>query len=113
MFEVVRYVTESGTDVFGELLANLRDPRAAAKIVVRIDRLAAGNPGDSKKLQGGLSELRIDWGPGYRVYFARVGRRLLLLLCGGDKKSQAADIEKAIEYLNDYRRRTNTQDKGS
>ena len=59
--EVIRYATESGSDVFGQWLANLRDPRAAAKIVVRIDRLAAGNLGDCKKLRGGVSELRIAW----------------------------------------------------
>lgn len=106
MVEVIRYVTESGRDVFGEWLADLHDPRAAAKIVVRIDRLAAGNLGDCKKLRGGVSELRIDWGPGYRVYFATPTKTSVLLLCGGDKRKQAADIKKAINFWNDYQRRT-------
>jgi len=103
--EVIRYVTESGSDVFGHWLANLRDPRAAAKIVVRIDRLAAGNLGNCKKLRGGVSELRIDWGPGYRVYFATPTKTSVLLLCGGDKRKQAADIKKAIKCWNDYQQR--------
>jgi putative addiction module killer protein len=104
--ELRRYLTASGRDVFGEWLSRLRDARTRAKIVARIDRLSAGNFGDAKALRGGLFELRIDWGPGYRVYYALVGRSCVLLLCGGDKGKQASDIKRALEYLKDYRERT-------
>jgi putative addiction module killer protein len=79
---------------------------AAARIAIRIDRLALGNFGDCKALREGVSELRIDWGPGYRLYFGRLGRESVLLLCGGDKRKQSADIERAIDYLKDYKERT-------
>jgi putative addiction module killer protein len=72
VIEVRRYLTKTGRDVFGEWLAGLKDNRTRAKIVARIDRLSAGNFGDCKSLRGGLFELRIDWGPGYRVYYAPV-----------------------------------------
>jgi putative addiction module killer protein len=104
--ELRRYLTGSGRDVFGEWLAGLRDARTKAKIVARIDRLSAGNFGDCKALRGGLFELRINWGPGYRVYYALVGRACVLLLCGGDKRKQSSDIKRALEYLKDYRERT-------
>ncbi len=107
--EVLRYVTESGKDVFGVWLAALGDERAAAKISVRIDRLAAGNFGDCKTLQDGVSELRIDWGPGYRVYYGMAGRSCVLLLCGGDKRKQSADIKRAVGYWKDFQRRTRKQ----
>ena len=97
-----------GKDVFDEWLSDLADARAQAKIATRIDRLAAGNFGDCKPLQKGLSELRIDWGPGYRVYYAMVGKVCVLLLCGGDKRKQSADINRAIEYLTDYQERGET-----
>jgi putative addiction module killer protein len=104
--EVRRYLTRSGRDMFGEWLAELTDVRAKAKIVARIDRLSAGNFGDCKSLRGGLFELRIDWGPGYRIYYATVGQALVLLLCGGDKRKQSSDVRRALEYLKDYRKRT-------
>jgi len=104
--EVRRYLTEAGKDVFGDWLSGLRDTRTKAKIIARIDRLSAGNFGDCKALKGGLFELRIDWGPGYRIYYALVGKACVLLLCGGDKRKQAADIKRALEYLKDYRERT-------
>ncbi|MGB9196799.1 MAG: type II toxin-antitoxin system RelE/ParE family toxin [Terriglobales bacterium] len=106
MIEIRRYFTSSGRDVFGEWLAELKDVRTRAKIVARIDRLAAGNFGDCKPLRGGLSELRVDWGPGYRVYYALVGKERVLLLGGGDKRKQSSDIKRALEYLKDYRERT-------
>jgi putative addiction module killer protein len=74
--------------------------------MARIDRLSLGNFGDCKALGGGLFELRIDWGPGYRVYYALIGRACVLLLCGGDKRKQVSDIRRALEYLKDYRERT-------
>lgn len=104
--ELRRYVTPDGKDVFGEWLARLRDARAQAKIVVRLDRVAAGNFADCKSLRGGLCELRIDWGPGYRVYYAMIGKTCVLLLAGGDKRKQSSDIERALAYLKDYRQRT-------
>jgi putative addiction module killer protein len=104
--ELRRYLTASGRDVFGEWLAGLRDTRTKAKIIARLDRLSAGNFGDCKALRGGLFELRINWGPGYRVYYALVDRVCVLLLCGGDKRKQSSDIKRALEYLKDYRERT-------
>jgi putative addiction module killer protein len=106
MMEILRYVTQSGNDVFGEWLVELGDDRAAAQIAVRINRLAAGNFGDCKSLRDGVWELRIDWGPGYRVYYAMAGKTCVLLLCGGDKRKQAADVKRAVEYWNDYKQRT-------
>jgi len=109
MLEILRYVTESGKDVFGEWLDGLRDIQAAAKIIVRIDRLSTGNVGDCKPVAGAISEIRIDWGPGYRVYYAMVDRTTVLLLCGGDKRKQAADIKRAVRYWEDFQRRTKDQ----
>ena len=83
------------TEIYERWFAKLRDENARAKILVRIRRLSLGNMGDAKAVGGGVSELRIDYGPGYRVYFVKRGKALVLLLCGGDKKSQPADIEKA------------------
>lgn len=83
----------------------LRDVQAQARIAARIDRLALGLAGDVKALRLGVSELGIDHGPGYRVYFARSGRTVILLLCGGDKRSQARDIERAVGYWQEYRGR--------
>src|SRR5580658_7514218 len=99
MTEVLRYVTESGREVIREWLDQLRDARAATRIVMRIDRLADGNFGDCKPLRDGVCELRIDYGPGYRLYYAMIGRSCVLLLCGGDKRKQSSDISRAIEYL--------------
>ncbi len=108
-FELRRYVTRTGRDVLGDWLAGIKDSRTRAKIVARLDRLAVGNFGDCKSLRGGLYELRIDWGPGYRVYYALSGKSHILLLCGGDKRRQSSDIERAIEYLNDYWERAGRQ----
>jgi putative addiction module killer protein len=104
--ELRRYKTASGRDVIGEWLVGLKDTRTMAKILTRVDRLAIGNFGDCKSLGAGLFELRIDWGPGYRVYYAIIGKACVLLLCGGDKSRQSADIRRATEYLRDYRGRT-------
>ena len=92
MVEILRYVTASGKDVFGEWLTGLHDERARAKIAVRINRLAAGNFGDCKPLTEGVSELRIDYGPGYRVYYAMAARACVLLLCGGDKRENLINL---------------------
>lgn len=84
------------TDVFSKWLRSLRDIQARARIQARIDRLESGNPGDAKPVGNGVSEMRIHYGPGYRVYFIERGSELTVLLAGGDKDSQTADIERAI-----------------
>jgi putative addiction module killer protein len=96
---------EQDKDLIGYWLAGL-DARLRAKIATRIDRLSRGNFGDCKSLRLGVSELRIDWGPGYRIYYAMLGRTCVLLLCGGDNRKQASDINRAIECLHDYKERT-------
>ncbi len=82
------------TEVYARWLDGLRDVRA--RVLVRVERLAGGNPGDVRPVGEGVSELRIDYGPGYRVYFRRQGRTAIVLLAGGDKRSQSADIETAL-----------------
>jgi len=84
------------TETFAKWLDALKDIRARARILVRIERLAAGNPGDVKPMGGGVSELRIDYGPGYRVYYKKHGRQVVILLAGGDKRTQAKDIKTAL-----------------
>jgi putative addiction module killer protein len=84
------------TNNFAKWLDNLNDARARARILVRIERLAAGNPGDVKPVGGGVSELRIDYGPGYRVYYKKQGRTVIILLAGGDKRTQSKDIKTAF-----------------
>ena len=106
MTEIRHYVSRAGKDVFDDWLTRLADVRAQAKIASRINRLAAGNFGDCKPLGQGLYELRIDWGPGYRVYYATIGRGRVLLLSGGDKRKQSSDIERALGYLKDYKERS-------
>ena len=86
-------------------LEALKDLRAKAHIQARMVRVAAGNFGDCKPLRDGVQELRIDHGPGYRVYLSRQGPILVLLLCGGHKTDQSRDIERAIEYLADWKER--------
>jgi putative addiction module killer protein len=85
------------TDVFTDWFAALRDREARARITVRIRRLSLGNPGDVKPVGGGVSEMRIDYGPGYRVYFVGRGNTVVVLLCGGDKRQQDRDIARALE----------------
>ena len=106
--EIRHYLSRAGKDVFNDWLTELADARAQAKIAVRINRLAAGNFGECKSLRQGLYELRIDWGPGYRIYYAMIGRTCVLLVCGGDKLKQSTDIERALRYLKDYKERTGT-----
>lgn len=84
------------TDEYAKWLDELKDLRARARIQARIERLASGNPGDVKPVGGGVSELRIDYGPGYRVYYIKHGIELIILLAGGDKSTQDADIKKAV-----------------
>jgi len=84
------------TEVYANWLDGLRDIRARARILARVERLAAGNPGDVRSVGEGVSELRIDYGPGYRVYYTSQGREVVILLAGGDKRSQAKDIKTAL-----------------
>src|SRR2546430_15762399 len=105
VIEIRHYVIRTGKDVFDDWLTQLADARAQANIATRINRLAAGNFGDCKPLRQGLSELRIDWGPGYRVYYAMIGRECVLLLCGGDKRKESAELERGVVVLQKYKRR--------
>ena len=84
------------TEIFAKWLDGLADVRARARILARIERLATGNPGDVKTVGKGVLELRIDYGPGYRVYYKKDGRKMVILLAGGDKGSQAKDIKIAL-----------------
>lgn len=104
-FEVVLYTTLDGKIPFQKWLNDLKAQKAKRTILLRIQRIRQGNFGDSKILGNtdGIRELRIDFGPGYRIYFARVGDKLILLLIGGDKSTQWKDIEKAKVFLQDYK----------
>jgi putative addiction module killer protein len=88
-------LTIKRTSEFSDWLRDLRDIRARAKVLARIDRLSLGNPGDVAPVGDGISEMRIHHGPGYRVYYIRRGEEIIVLLCGGDKSSQASDIRTA------------------
>lgn len=84
------------TDTYAQWLDGLRDIHARARVLARVERLAVGNPGDVKPVGEGVSELRIDYGPGYRVYFTMCGRTIIILLAGGDKRTQTSDIKTAL-----------------
>ena len=101
MARVVHYVAEDGTDYFDEWLQN-QDTEIRARVQTRIDRIELGNFGDHKGVGKGVSELRIDFGPGYRVYYGLDGEKLVILLVGGTKKRQAHDIEMAQAYWKAY-----------
>lgn len=104
--ELRYYQTAAGEQPFVEWLQDLKDRQARTRIEARIARVAVGNFGDTEPVGEGVLELRIDWGPGYRVYFARLGQVVVLLLCAGDKRTQQKDIERAKAYLQDYKART-------
>src|SRR6266581_1631599 len=97
MLELRYYQTSAGKQPFVERLQGLKDRQA---------RVAVGNLGDVEAAGAGVLELRIEWGPGYRVYFARLGEVIVLLLCGGDKRTQQKDIQRAKDYLEDYKTRS-------
>ena len=105
MHELRRYAAADGRIPLSDWLASLRDQRARATIYRRLDRLEQGLLGEGKPCRDGVSELKIAAGPGYRIYFDRVGRSTLLLLGGGDKRTQTADIDRAAGYLRDFKRR--------
>jgi putative addiction module killer protein len=97
MFEIIQ------SETFKRWREGIKDRQALARINARIRRLAGGNPGDVKPVRTGVSELRIDYGPGYRVYFMRRGPVVVVLLAGGDKRTQDADIERAIAIAEDWK----------
>ena len=103
--ELIIYETETGKVPFEQWLSKLKDHRAKAKIQVRLDRLIKGHYGDCKLLRGGIGEIRIDYGNGYRIYFGEQQHRLVIvLLLGGTKKTQDKDIDLAIQYWENYKR---------
>ena len=106
MFEIKHYITDDGRDVFEDWRDKVKDSKAKIAIDRRIYRAELGNFGDHKPCREGVWELRIDVGPGYRVYYAMAGAVVVLLLCGGDKGTQDADIERAIGFWKDWQRRS-------
>jgi putative addiction module killer protein len=103
--ELRTYQTSSGACPFEDWLEGMRDAKGRAVIQVRLDRLEQGNFGDCKPVGEGVMELRVDFGPGYRVYLAEDGPRIVLLLAGGDKSTQSRNIKAAKMYWNDYKER--------
>ena len=103
--ELLEYVNESEKNIFHEWLYKLKDKTARARIRVRLNRVRLENFGDCKSVGGGVNELRVDYGPGYRVYFGRDESHIIILLCAGSKKSQSKDIELAKQYWTEYKGR--------
>lgn len=109
MERILHFIAKDGRDVFQTWLDGLRDQTAKARILVRINRLEAGNFGDCRAVGEGVWELRIHHGPGYRVYYGKIHDQLVLLLCGGDKKTQAADIRQAKNHWAEFQRSNHAQ----
>ena len=103
--ELSIYTSKSGKCPFDDWFESIHEVHTKAKILTRLDRLKLGNFGDCKGLGDGLGELRVHYGPGIRIYYSKVGNTIILLLSGGVKKSQAKDIKRAKEYLQDYKSR--------
>ena len=108
MYEIEEYITQDGTSPFAEWLKGLKDTRARMRLLARLDRASLGNLGDWRTLSNadGIAELRDPYGPGYRVYFSFVGRKIILLLAGSTKHDQRKSIRRARACLEDYKRRT-------
>ena len=106
MVEIRHYITSDEKNIFLDWRRKLRDVQAWIAIDRRVNRIELGNFGDHKYCRDGVWELRIDFGPGYRVYYAMNGTKLVLLMCGGDKRTQSADIDRACSYWQDWLRRT-------
>lgn len=104
MFEIKHYISDDGRDIFTEWRSKIKDHLAKIAIDRRIYRMELGNFGDHKPCREGVWELRLDTGPGYRIYYAQTGKTVVLLLCGGTKRSQDEDISKACEYWKDWQR---------
>ena len=112
-YDLRYYQTASGKLPLGRWLKNLEDRQARARIRARLATLAEGGLGDVRSVGSGVLELRIDWGPGYRLYFSRLGERIVLLLCAGDKRTQQKDIERAKTYFQDYKARARPEESRS
>ena len=109
-YRIEHYLTTSSRqDVYSAWLRRLRDGQAKVAVIRRVARMELGNFGDHRFCRDGVWELRIDVGPGYRVYYALSGHRLVLLLCGGDKRTQDADIDRAVDYWQDWQRRSDDE----
>lgn len=109
-YEIEHYLSPGAhRDLYIDWLKRLRDMQAKVAVARRVIRIEQGNFGDHKFCREGVWELRIDVGPGYRVYYALSGRRVVLLLCGGDKRTQDADIARAVDYWQDWQRRTDDE----
>ena len=107
MYELRHYIDLEGQDLFAGWLDQLGDRMAQARVAARLLRLQNGNFGDCKPVGSGGWELRVDWGPGYRVYYAIAGKRVVLLCEGGDKRTQSRDITRAIQRWNEWQTRSN------
>lgn len=105
MYQILHYLDENENDIYQSWLDSLRDRTAKIAVIRRIARVELGLFGDCKPLRDGISELKIDVGAGYRVYYAQLGNMVILLTSGGNKKSQSRDIERAIRLLNDWEKR--------
>jgi len=105
VYKIRFYITATGKRIFAEWQSGLRDAKVKAAIIRRLNRVEQGNFGDHKYLKDGVSELRIAIGPGYRAYYAVAGQEIVLLLCGGDKRTQTADIDRACTYWKDWQNR--------
>lgn len=103
--ELLAYRTREGRIPFNDWLDELHDQNIVARVLAGLARVRRGNLGDCKSVGEGVSELRMDYGPGYRVYFAQKGRTLVILLCAGDKRTQEKDIQRAKQYWHDYKQR--------
>ncbi len=105
MIDIRHYRNASDVDVYQEWLDGIRDRSTRVRITRRVDRIKDGNFGDHEPCRDGVYELKMDFGPGYRVYYSKVGETLVLLIGGGDKSTQVKDIDKAVANLQDYKRR--------
>lgn len=101
--QVEFYCTSNGQEPFSEWLLSIQDQSTQDRILARLERLKSGNLGDCRSVGSGVFELRLDFGPGYRIYFGQVSNTIVLLLCGGDKSSQTRDIERAKTYWLEYK----------
>ncbi len=105
MIEVLHYLTPAGSDPFQSWIDELNDLKARVAVLRRVDRMSAGNFGDHKFVRGGVWELCVDFGPGYRVYYGKHGKAVVVLLCAGTKRTQGSDIDRAVGFLAEYQRR--------
>jgi len=105
VFDIRHYLAPDGSDPFQDWVDRLRDARAYVAVLRRVDRMSTGNFGDHKFCRDGVWEIRIDAGPGYRVYYARSDKPVIILLCAGDKRTQRADIDRAVGYWRELLRR--------